>query len=185
MMKTTLAGCFLAVTMLAGLLMASFAIAQKEDQAEVLMQAAHQRQLVEGGIQPSAKALLNPGQCNVQPEFAFYVSFGYAKASLDIGQCSEQLGNAEAREAYERLLRDYAGQSDQVAADRIRLAVPGQPPGRSNGSTMIGLVSVADGSVRVLKTLQTTAPLNVSRRTVVAGVPDWLWCFLHFCKRWG
>ncbi len=174
MMKTTLAGCFLAVTMLAGLLMASFAIAQKEDQAEVLMQAAHQRQLVEGGIQPSAKALLNPGQCNVQPEFAFYVSFGSTKASLDIGRCHEKLGNAA-----------LADQSAQVAAAGTRLAPVGQPADRGNGSTMIAPGSVADGSVQVLKALQTTAPLNVSRRTVVAGVPDWLWCFLHFCKRWG
>ena len=149
MMKTTLAGCFLAVVMLAGLLMTSFAIAQKQDQAEERMQGAHQRQPVEGGIQPDAKALLNPGQCNV-PEFAFYVSFGYAKASLDIGQCHVQLGNAEAREAYERLLSDYA-----------------------------------DRSVRLLTTLQATDPQNVSQLTVLAGMPEKIWCMLHFhfCKR--
>ena len=47
-MKTTRAGRLLAVTTLAGLLTASFAIAQKDDQAEVLMQAAQQKQLVEG-----------------------------------------------------------------------------------------------------------------------------------------
>ena len=65
MMKTTLAGCFLAVVMLAGLLMTSFAIAQKQDQAEERMQGAHQRQPVEGGIQPDAKALLNQGDCTI------------------------------------------------------------------------------------------------------------------------
>jgi hypothetical protein len=50
-MKTTLTGCFLRMTMLAGLLMAPFAIAQNEDQPEVLMQAVQQRQLVEGSDQ--------------------------------------------------------------------------------------------------------------------------------------
>ena len=51
MMKTTLTGRFLVMTMLAGLLMAPFAIAQNEDQPEVLMQAVQQRQLVEGSDQ--------------------------------------------------------------------------------------------------------------------------------------
>ena len=51
MMKTTRTGCFLGITMLAGLLMAPFAIAQNEDQPEVLMQAVQQRQFVEGSHQ--------------------------------------------------------------------------------------------------------------------------------------
>jgi len=150
MMKTTLSGRFLAMTILAGLLMASFAIAQKEDQPEVQMQALRQRQLVEEGIQTHAKALLNTGQCNVPPEFLFDVSFGYAKASLDIDRCHEQLGNADAREAYERLLSDYV-----------------------------------DRSVRLLTTLQATDPQNVSQLTVLAGMPEKIWCMLHFhfCKR--
>ena len=46
-MKTTRAGRFLAVTMLAGLLTASFAIPAKEDRAKARMQAAHQNQLVD------------------------------------------------------------------------------------------------------------------------------------------
>src|SRR5438477_12353609 len=48
MMKTTLTGCFLGMTMLAGLLMAPFAIAQNEDHPEVMMQSVQQRQMVEG-----------------------------------------------------------------------------------------------------------------------------------------
>jgi hypothetical protein len=149
MMKTTLAGRFLAMTIMAGLLMASFAFAQKEDHPEGLMPAVHQRQLVEGGTQTYAKASLDTGQCNVPPEFPFHVSFGYAKASLDIGRCHEQLAKADAREAYERLLSDYA-----------------------------------DRSVRLLTTLQATDPQNVSQLTVLAGMPEKIWCRLHFfCKR--
>jgi bifunctional ADP-heptose synthase (sugar kinase/adenylyltransferase) len=60
MMKTTLTGRFLRMTMLAGLLMAPFAIAQNEDQPEVLMQAVQQRQLVEGSDQVAeARALFS------------------------------------------------------------------------------------------------------------------------------
>ena len=51
MTKTTLTGRFLGTTMLAGLLMAPFAIAQNEDQPEVLMQAVQQRQFAEGSDQ--------------------------------------------------------------------------------------------------------------------------------------
>jgi len=51
MTKTTLTSRFLGMTMLAGLLMAPFAIAQNEDQPEVLMQAVQQRQFVEGSDQ--------------------------------------------------------------------------------------------------------------------------------------
>ena len=51
MTKTTLTSRFLGMTMLAGLLMAPLAIAQNEDQPEVLMQAVQQRQFVEGSDQ--------------------------------------------------------------------------------------------------------------------------------------
>ncbi len=112
-MKTTLAGRFLAVTMLAGLLTASFAIAPNDDQAGLRMQAAHQNRLV------------------------------------DRDQAAIKLG--------------------------ARL---GQPAGLSNASTMMALVSVADGSVRVLKTLQATDPQNVRRLTILAGMPWRIWCKL-------
>ncbi len=119
-MKTTGVGPFLAVAVLAGLLTASFAIAAKDDQAEVRMQAAHQKQLVD--------------------------------------------------------------RNEAAIKARARLAGLAQP-GSSNGSTMIALVSVADGSVRVLKTLQATDPQTVSRLTVLEGMPEKIWCMLHFCKR--
>jgi hypothetical protein len=122
-MKTTGVGPFLAVTILAGLLTASFAIAAKDGRAKALMQAAHQKQLVD--------------------------------------------------------------RNEAAIKAPARLAAPGQPAGPSNGSTMIALVSVADGSLRVLKTLPATDPQKVSRLTVLAGMPDWIWCMLHFCKRSG
>jgi hypothetical protein len=145
MMKTTLTGRFLGMTMLAGLLMAPFAIGQNEDQPEVLPHAVHQRQLGEGGIQNYANALLNPGQC---------------------------------------ILHDYASQSSRVAAAGTRLAVPAQPIGPSNGSTIVvALIPVAEGPVGVLKTLRLAEPQIVSGVTDL-GIPSWLYCKLHprWCK---
>ena len=51
-MKTMRASQFLAMTIVivVVLLATSFAVAQKDDQAEVLLQAAHQKQLVDGQL---------------------------------------------------------------------------------------------------------------------------------------
>jgi len=109
---------FLAVTALAAMGLVSFAIAQKEDdQAEVLMQAAHQKQLVEGQLEEAIRLYKR-----VVQEHAGNRALS-AQALLEMGECYEKLGNTEARKAYERLLRDYADQSNQVAAARRHLTV--------------------------------------------------------------
>ncbi len=122
---------FLAATILAGSLAASFAIAQKDDQAEVLMQAANHKQLVEGQLEEAIQIYKR-----IVQEHSGNRALA-AKALLEMGQCYEKLGNTEARKAYERLLRDYADQSDQVAAARRRLAALGQPASSSDGSAMV------------------------------------------------
>jgi len=50
-----------------------------------------------------------------------------AKALLQLGRCYERLGQADARKAYERLLREYAEQTDQVEDARAGLAALGRP----------------------------------------------------------
>ena len=65
----------------------------------------------------------------------------------------------------------------------IKAGATEQPAGPSNASPMTVVNPAADGSVRVLKKLSAAGPQNVRRRTVVAGIPDWIWCMLHFCKR--
>lgn len=50
-----------------------------------------------------------------------------AKAQLHIGLCYEKLGTAEARKAYESVVRDFADQSEIVAQARVRLAALGGP----------------------------------------------------------
>jgi hypothetical protein len=53
-----------------------------------------------------------------------------AKAMLQLGRCYEQLGNAEARSAYERLIARYPDQTDVVAQAKTRLAAMRTPPAR-------------------------------------------------------
>jgi Tol biopolymer transport system component len=115
-MKTIRVRRWLAVAILAGMLTASFAIAQKDDQAELLMQAAHQKQLVEGQLEEAIQLYKR-----VVQEHAGNRTLA-AKALLEMGQCYEKLGNAEARKAYEHVLRDYADQNEAAAQARARLA---------------------------------------------------------------
>src|SRR6266851_5469891 len=129
-MKPTRTGLFLTVAVLAGLLATSLAIAQKDDQAEVLMQAAHQKQLVEGQMEEAIQLYKR-----IVQEHAGNRAVA-AQALLEMGQCYEKLGNAEARKAYERVLREYADQPE-VAEARRRLAALGQPAGSGNGSEMV------------------------------------------------
>lgn len=60
-----------------------------------------------------------------------------ATALVQIGQCWEKLGNAEAGKAYEQVLRDYADQPKQVAIARSRLAMLGGPSTTDLPSTMM------------------------------------------------
>jgi len=115
-MKTTPTRRLLVVTILAALLTASSAIAQKDDQAEVLMQAAHQKQLVEGQLEEAIQLYKR-----IVQEHAGNRTVA-AKALLEMGQCYEKLGNTEARKAYERLLNDYSDQNEAAAQARKRLA---------------------------------------------------------------
>jgi Tol biopolymer transport system component len=51
-----------------------------------------------------------------------------ARALLQLGRCYEQLGNTEARSAYERLIARYPDQTDLVAQAKIRLTALGRTP---------------------------------------------------------
>ncbi len=129
-MKTIRVRRLLAVAILAGMLTASFAIAQKDDQAELLMQAAHQKQLVEGQLEEAIQLYKR-----IVQEHAGNRAVA-AKALLEMGQCYEKLGKTEARNAYERVLRDYADQNEAAAQARTRLAAL-SGNGASRGSEMV------------------------------------------------
>lgn len=130
-MRTTHTSRFVAMSLLAGLLLIPFAIAQKDDQAEMLLQAAQQKQLVEGQLEEAIQLYKrivqeHPGTKAVA-----------AQALLEMGRCYEKLGNTEARKAYERLLRDYGDQGEAAAAARKRLAALGQAAGSTTGPEMV------------------------------------------------
>jgi Tol biopolymer transport system component len=57
-----------------------------------------------------------------------------AKALLQLGRCYEKLGNSESRKAYERLVRDYADQAEQVQIAHGRLAALAETRSRTAGS---------------------------------------------------
>jgi hypothetical protein len=50
-----------------------------------------------------------------------------AKALVQMGQCYEKLGKAEAKKVYERVIRDYADQAEPLQVARTRLAALAQP----------------------------------------------------------
>ncbi len=52
-----------------------------------------------------------------------------AKALLGLGECYEKQGDAEARKAYERLVKEFGDQAGPAREAQARLAVMGKPPG--------------------------------------------------------
>lgn len=99
--------------------------AQQSQQAEQLLQAAINKQVVEGDLEAAIEIYENilnrfPGNKPVA-----------AKALVQLGQCYEKLGNEKAREAYERVLRDYGDQSAEVAEARARISALEQLQQRS------------------------------------------------------
>ena len=97
-------------------------IAQERD-AEVLLQAAMHTEQVEGDLEQA-----------IQLYREIVAKHGddravAAKALLYLGRCYEKLGRAEAANAYERVLGEYADQSEIVAEARTWLAALEQSTG--------------------------------------------------------
>ena len=117
-------------TILIASLLALFAaslpgVNQKNDQAEMLLQRAQQKELVDG--QPEAAIQIYKDVLSRYAKNRAVV----AKALVAMGQCYEKLGETqaqEARKAYERVVREYADQPELAAQARTRLAALGQQP---------------------------------------------------------
>jgi Tol biopolymer transport system component len=125
LMNIRRAGAMLGALLAAGLLTTLVAMPQNNDQAEVLLQSALHKEMVDGELEQAIdlyKKIVATHGSN-RPVAA--------KALLQIGQCYEKLGKDEARKAYERLVRDYADQGDVVAEARTRLAALRKPGGVS------------------------------------------------------
>jgi Tol biopolymer transport system component len=107
---------FLGAALLAVILAAAPSSGQKNDQAELALKAAIKTETVDGdlrgAIEQYKKIVAQPGADRTT----------VATALLRMGQCHEKLGSAEARAAYERLVRDFADQTGAAAEARARLA---------------------------------------------------------------
>jgi Tol biopolymer transport system component len=116
-------------------------IAQQNDQAEVMLQAARNKQLVDGDLAQAIqmyKKILSEYSAN-RPVAA--------KALVEMGDCYEKLGKSEALKAYQRVLRDYADQSTEANEARARLAA--LEHGGTHGSEMVAQRIWADPDVDV------------------------------------
>jgi len=95
----------------------------KDTKADVALQAAIKTETVDGDLRGAIE------QYKKIATLAGARRATVATALLRMGQCHEKLGNAEARTAYERLVRDYADQAEQVKQARVRLAALGGSSG--------------------------------------------------------
>ena len=117
---------FAAAVMCLALSAAYSAQQARDNRAEVALQAAIKIETIDGDLKAAIEAY--------KRVVATYESNRpvAAQALAHMGQCYEKLGAAEtqeARNAYERLLREYADQSEVVALARVRLAALGGPSG--------------------------------------------------------
>jgi len=128
-MKTRHIG-LIGAALLAVFLAAFLAADQKNDQAELALKAAIKTETVDGNLKGAIEqykkiaAMPGAGRATV------------ATALLRMGQCHEKLGNAEARTAYERVVREYGDQADVAAEARTRLAALAGGGGASGRSTL-------------------------------------------------
>ncbi|MCX6559385.1 MAG: hypothetical protein NTZ26_02615 [Candidatus Aminicenantes bacterium] len=91
----------------------------KANQAEVALQAAIKAETVDGDLRGAIelyRKLAGDGDRAVA-----------AKALVRMGQCYEKLGDAQARQAYDRVVRDFADQKETVDAAKARLAALNRP----------------------------------------------------------
>ena len=108
------------VLLCAGLLMpVASAQGQKDQQPRLLLEAATKQELVDGDLKGAIETYQRILALEGVPRATA------ARALLHLGQCYEKLGNTEARRAYERLVREFADQSEEANTARGRLAALG------------------------------------------------------------
>src|SRR5512137_1821679 len=110
----------LTATIVASVLLLPVLPAQKDNRAEVALRAAMDKEMVDGDLKAAIemyrRIVANPAGNRLVA----------AKALLQMGQCYEKLGQADARKTYESLVRDYSDQAEQVQVARNRLTALGE-----------------------------------------------------------
>ena len=88
--------------------------AQNPDRNEVALHAAMKKETVDGDLKGAIEAYKKLAQSR---DHAIA-----AQALVRMGQCYERLSDAEARKAYERVVRDFGDQKDLAETARTRLS---------------------------------------------------------------
>lgn len=97
-----------------------------QDRAEVELRTAMEMETVKGDLKGAIALYSKLAKGSNRPVAA--------KALVQMGQCYEKLGQADARAAYERVIKEFADQSEQVQAARARLAALGGTQNRTAGT---------------------------------------------------
>ncbi len=117
----------------------STAAPQQEESAEKQLQAAVHREQVLGDVNGAIEQYKTLAKSGNRPVAA--------QALVRLGRCYEKLGEAQAqqaRDAYGRVVRDYADQAEIVAQARARLAALGGPGGTGGLVTRRVLADASD-----------------------------------------
>jgi Tol biopolymer transport system component len=120
--------CFVVCAALAGSLLAANPPAQQTRSAEALLGAALHQEEVEGNLEAAIETYKK-----ILADYPVIRPVA-ARALLQMGKCYEKLGRDEARKAYERLVREYADQSEQAKVAQSRLAAMDRPAVRQSGT---------------------------------------------------
>src|SRR5215467_15130361 len=113
---------FASTVILCGVLALTVVAGQKQSTPEALLGAAIHQDEAEGNLESAI--------ASYKKFLAHYANNRplAAKAQYHLGLAYEKLGNAEARKAYEKLLRDYGDQTTIATEARKRLAAMPEKP---------------------------------------------------------
>jgi Tol biopolymer transport system component len=108
---------------LVGLALAPIALSQRTSRAELRFQEAHRKETIDGDLKSAIdlyrRAIAEAGSNRPIA----------AQALVRMGECYEKLGDADARKAYERVVRDFGDQKDLAETARTRLTAMGRAGG--------------------------------------------------------
>jgi len=99
-----------------------------QTKAELALKAAMDKEVVDGDLKAAIEMYRQIAKAGDRAVAA--------RALVRMGQCYEKLGDAQARKAYEQVVREYGDQADVAAEARTRLAALAGTAGAASGSTM-------------------------------------------------
>jgi Tol biopolymer transport system component len=169
-MLHTLLRRVLVIAIVAGLL-GALALAQGQGRADRLMQQARTKAVVEGKLDEAVKLY-----ADIATKFASDRAV-VARALVEMADCYQKLGQAKAREIYERVVREYGDQTAAAAEARTKLAALTGTAGSGSGSTLTVRRVLADTDVtgkvtpdgRFVSFTDWNANGNVAVRDLVTG----------------